>query len=341
MGGAHSRQASLPLIIGIIVLVCASLLSISFGTANISLSDTVKVLIFGDQATDVSRSYIYIIQSIRIPRVITAVIVGMALAASGVVFQSLFRNPMAEPFILGVSSGAAFGVAFAALVGAFVLVPGSWGIPLFAFIGGIGASTVIYLLSGGMRSTSVTLLLSGVAMNFLLSAMMSLSMYFNREQLEDIIFWTMGSFSSASWEKLLFISPVMVIGLIILLFYHREMDLLLLGDEAARSMGLSIKRTRVILLVISTLLTASAVAISGVIGFVGLVTPHIMRMIVGPSHKRLLPLAVILGGLFTLVADTIARGVLENSEIPVGIITSMTGAPFFIYLLRSQKKEVF
>ncbi len=192
-----------------------------------------------------------------------------------------------------------------------------------------------------MRSTSVTLLLSGVAMNFLLSAMMSLSMYFNREQLEDIIFWTMGSFSSASWEKLLFISPVMVIGLIILLFYHREMDLLLLGDEAARSMGLSIKRTRVILLVISTLLTASAVAISGVIGFVGLVTPHIMRMIVGPSHKRLLPLAVILGGLFTLLADTIARGVLENSEIPVGIITSMTGAPFFIYLLRSQKKEVF
>ena len=248
---------------------------------------------------------------------------------------------MAEPFILGVSSGAAFGVAFGALIGAFTLLPGSWGIPLFAFIGAIGASSTIYLLSGGMRSNSVTLLLSGVAMNFLLSAMMSLSMYFNREQLEDIIFWTMGSFSSASWEKLMIISPVMILGIIILLFYHREMDLLLLGDESARSLGLSIKKTRIFLLVLSTLLTASAVAISGVIGFVGLVTPHIVRMLVGPTHKRLLPLAVILGGVFTLLADTIARGVLQNSEIPVGIITSMTGAPFFIYLLRNQKKEVF
>lgn len=336
-----TRPASFTILLGSIILILAALVSISFGTANISFTDTIKVLVFGEQAPDVSRSYIYIIQAIRIPRVITAIIVGMALAASGVVFQALFRNPMAEPFILGVSSGAAFGVAFGALIGAFTLLPGSWGIPLFAFIGGIGASSTIYLLSGGMRSTSVTLLLSGVAMNFLLSAMMSLSMYFNREQLEDIIFWTMGSFSSASWEKLMIIAPVMIIGIIILLFYHREMDLLLLGDEAARSMGLSIKKTRILLLVLSTLLTASAVAISGVIGFVGLVTPHIVRIIVGPTHKRLLPLAVILGGLFTLLADTIARGVLQNSEIPVGIITSMTGAPFFIYLLRNQKKEVF
>lgn len=329
------------LLLGILITGILALLSLSFGTADISVAETARIVLYGGEAAQTSAAHIYIIRHIRIPRVLTALLVGMALATSGVVFQSLFRNPMAEPYILGVSSGAACGVAFGAYIGVFAFLPGSWGVPIFAFIGAIGASSMIYGLSGGLKSTSVTLLLSGVAMNFLLSSLMSLFMYFNREQLEDIVFWSMGSFASANWEKLAGIGPLLIIGTLLIPLFHRELDLLLLGEEAARSMGLSIKRTRVLLLIIATLLTASAVAISGIIGFVGLVTPHVVRMIVGPGHRRLLPFTILCGGLFTLLADTMARGLLENAEIPVGIITSLAGAPFFIYLLRRQKKEIF
>jgi len=323
------------------VLCGAALFSISFGTADISLGETARILIHRSHCANTTPAHIYIVWQIRIPRVLTAILVGMALATSGVVFQSLFRNPMAEPYILGVSSGAAFGVAFGAFIGVFLLIPGSWGVPLFAFMGAIGASSVIYMLSGGMRSTTISLLLSGVAMNYFLTALMSLFMYFNRDQLEDIIFWSMGSFSSANWEKLMIVGPILLLGVLTLPYYHRELDLLLLGEETAKSIGLPIKRTRIILLVISTLLTACAVSISGIIGFVGLVTPHVSRIIVGPSHKRLIPFTIIGGGLFTLISDTLSRGLLQNTEIPVGIITSLAGAPFFIYLLRKQKKEFF
>lgn len=340
--GQKQRIAAPPLmVIGLVLLCLAALVSLSFGTADISITETARILLFGSGAEHTTGAHIYIVQHVRIPRILTSILVGMALASSGVVFQALFRNPMAEPYILGVSSGAAFGVAFGAFIGAFMLIPGSWGVPLFAFGGAVGTSAVIYGLSGGIRSSSLTLLLSGVAMNFFLSALMSLFMYFNREQLENIVFWSMGSFSSANWDKIIYVGPTLILGILLIPFFHRELDLLLLGEDTAKSMGLSIKRTRIILLILSTLLTALAVSISGIIGFVGLVTPHIMRIIFGPSHRRLIPFSIIAGGLFTLVADTAARGILPNAEIPVGIITSLMGAPFFINLLRKQKREIF
>lgn len=335
------REAYLPLFGALTALLIASMiLSLSFGTADISISETADILLHRTSENQLDASHVYIIRQIRIPRVLTSVLVGMGLAVAGVTFQALFRNPMAEPYILGVSSGAACGVAFGSLIGAFLIIPGSWGIPIFAFLGAIAASLVIYGLSGGMRSTTVTLLLSGVAMNFLLSSLMSLFMFFNRDQLENLVYWSMGSFSSANWEKLLIIGPMLIIGTLIIPLFSKEMDLLLLGDETAQTMGLHVRRTRIALLTVSTLITSSAVAMSGIIGFVGLIIPHSVRIIAGPSHRRLIPSCIISGGLFTLLADTLARSVLSHAEIPVGIITSLTGAPFFIYLLRRQRREV-
>jgi iron complex transport system permease protein len=329
------------LVLGLItaaVLAAAALLSLSFGTADISIGETLGILFSADKASDAHQ---YIIMHVRVPRIITSLLVGMALAVSGVVFQALFRNPMAEPFILGVSSGAAFGVALGSFLGAFVLIPGIWGVPVFAFAGAVGASFVIYLLSGRMRSSTVTLLLSGVAMNFFLSSLMSLLMFFNRDHLESIVYWSMGSFSSASWDKLTVAAPLLAAGLLLIPRYVREMDLLLLGEQSAKAAGLSVKNTRIKLLILATLLTSLAVAVSGVIGFVGLIIPHIVRMILGPGHKRLIPFSLAAGGAFTLIADTLSRGLLPSSEIPVGIITSLAGAPFFIHLLTHQKKEIF
>ena len=177
-------------------------------------------------------------------------------------------------------------------------------------------------------------------MNFFLSSLMAMLLYFNRDRIENIIFWSMGSFSSANWDKCLAGTPIILIGILSLFYFRRELDLLLIGDESARSIGLSLRRVRIILLVISTLITAAAVSISGIIGFIGLIIPHIIRMIVGPKHRIMLPYAILAGGFFTLCADTFARSILPSSEIPVGIITSLAGAPFFIYLLRNKKREI-
>ncbi|MDA3831937.1 MAG: iron ABC transporter permease, partial [Spirochaetales bacterium] len=246
-------------IISLLILLSAALFSLSIGTAEITILDTARILVQGKNAADVSQAHTYIIHNVRVPRIITALLVGMSLSISGVIFQALFRNPMAEPFILGVSSGAAFGVSLGSFLGAFILIPGIWGVPLFAFGGAVTASTFIYFLSGGMRSSTLTLLLSGVAMNFFLSSLMSLFMFFNREQLESIVYWSMGSFSSASWEKLAVAGPLLLAGILVLPKYRKELDLLLLGEETAKAMGLSVRGIRIGLLIVSTLLTALAV----------------------------------------------------------------------------------
>ena len=329
------------------ILWISALASLSFGTADISMTDTAKILLNSvhllPQSTieEIKPSHMYIIWQVRLPRILIAIITGMALSVAGAVFQALFRNPMADPYVLGISSGAAFGVALGTTSGFLVFFTGPWGISFCAFVGAMGTSILIFMLSGGLRSSSNTLLLSGVALSFLLSAGLSLLMYFNRDQVEEIVYWMLGSFSSANWEKVQVIIPLITLGVTGILLFSRDLDLLLLGENTAKTLGVDSKKIRMILLILATAITASAVAISGIIGFVGLVIPHIIRILTGPKHNKLLPHTILAGGIFTLVADTLARGMIPMTEIPVGIITSLSGAPFFIYLLRRRKGDTY
>lgn len=339
MKSLDKNKSIFVIFISILALLLIILISLSFGTVKISFKETLNIIFSNNE--NIKSSHIYIIKHLRIPRTITAMLVGMALSISGAIFQAIFKNPMADPYILGISSGSACGVAFGVITSLINYIPGIWGTPIFSFFGAILTSLTIYFLSDKLKSGNLTLLLSGIAINFLLSALMSLMMYFNRDNLEDIIFWNMGSFAVGSYEKIVFIAPIILICTIILLKYFKELDLLLLGDDIAKSIGLNVRKTSITLLCIATLLTSVAVALSGIIGFIGLIVPHIVRIIFGPRHKKLLPVTIIFGALFALLADTFGRSILVNSEIPISIITALLGSPFFIYLLKKQKRMLF
>lgn len=316
------------------------LLASALGSASIPFSDVVDVLISPlspSRGDTIKNSFKIIILQVRLPRIILSVIAGMGLAVSGTVFQGIFRNPMANPYILGVSSGAAFGVALGMALGLQISFLGIGAIPISAFIGGMSTALFVYFISGNGRSI-FSLLLSGIAMGFFLSALMSLVMYLNRDQLENIVYWSMGSFNAASWIKILVSGPVILLGSALIMVFSKDLNILVLGDDTARSLGIAVRTKRLFFLLLSTLITANAVSVSGVIGFVGLIIPHTLRILTGSDHRTLLPLSMISGGIFLLLSDTLARTLLSPTEVPVGIITSLFGAPFFIYLLNKQRK---
>lgn len=322
----------------LLILLVTIVIAGSLGSARISFSEVIKILIspspsVDDGIKDTSR---LIIWKIRLPRIILTVIAGMGLGVSGAVFQGIFRNPMANPYILGISSGAAFGVTLGMIMGLQITFLGIGAIPISAFIGAISASVIVYLISGGGRDI-LPLLLSGIAMGFFLSAMMSLLMYFNRSQLENIVYWTMGSFNASNWEKVAITAPVVMSGSIFIIIFARDLNLMVLGEDSANSMGISVKKSRLLFLIISTLITASAVAVSGIIGFVGLIVPHAMRIITGPDHRTLIPYSMLGGAILLLISDTLARTIIAPTEIPVGIVTSLLGAPFFLFLLNRMR----
>ncbi|MDA3940882.1 MAG: iron ABC transporter permease [Spirochaetia bacterium] len=325
----------------IIILLGTIIIAGSLGSAKISFSNIIKIIFApitpaGIQNERLKETSRIIIWKIRLPRIILTVIAGMGLGVSGAVFQGIFRNPMANPYILGISSGAAFGVTLGMTMGLQITFLGIGAIPISAFIGAISASVVVYLISGGGRDI-LPLLLSGIAMGFLLSAMMSLLMYFNRSQLENIIYWTMGSFNAANWQKVGITAPVILPGSIFIILFSRDLNLIVLGEDSASSLGISVKKSRLTFLLISTIITASAVAVSGVIGFVGLIVPHAMRIITGPDHRTLIPYSMLGGAILLLISDTIARTIMAPTEIPVGIVTSLLGAPFFLFLLNRMR----
>ena len=276
-----------------------------------------------------------IILLLRLPRILLSLIVGMGLAASGTVFQGVFRNPMADPYILGISSGAALGVTLVTVSSISLAALGSLLLPASAFAGALAAAFLVLIISGGLRDSSlIPLLLSGIAVSFLLSAAISLLMYLNRDKAQSILFWTFGSFSSPSWQKVFIAGWPVLIGLAVVYIFHRDLDLLTLGEDSAQSLGLQVRRTRLILLGTATLMAAAAVMVSGIIGFIGLIVPHAVRLVTGPRHRQLLPWSMRTGALFCLLSDTIARSIMPPAEIPVGIITALFGAPYFLFLLR-------
>ena len=326
----------------VILLVAITLSALTLGPAGISIRQTVAIVGAGpsnDISTTFNQAQHRIIWQLRLPRILSAMVAGVVLAVSGMVYQALFRNPMADPYVLGISSGAAFGVAFAAFLGLVGDATGMWQVPTVAFLGAAGTALVIMVLSGGVRRSPTTLLLTGIALNFLLSALMTLFMYLNRTQLQSIMQWTLGSFGTASWSKLGIMGATATLGIVPIMFLTRELDILLLDEASALSIGVSVKSVRLLLLVLSTLATSVTVAFCGIIGFVGLMVPHIMRLITGPRHKTLMLFSIVGGALMMVGADTLARTVLGASELPVGIVTALAGAPLFIILLANHRKE--
>lgn len=336
------------LFIVMLIILCFFIIFVStLGVARIPLKESMKIILNNIpfiknkiSLEGISSSHVVIINKIRFPRIILSALIGMALAGSGVIFQGIFKNPMAEPYVLGISSGAAFGATLAIVLGIQSTILGMGAISIMAFLGAVTTTFIVYNVARiGNKTPVVTLLLAGIALSFLLSSLISLFMTFNREQVEKIVFWTMGSVSSASWKHVIISSPIILLGSIVFIIFSRDLNVMLLGEDSAKNLGVEVEKLKKILLIIASIVTASAVAVSGIIGFVGLVIPHIVRLIVGPDHRVLIPFTLISGALFMIITDTLARILIPPVEIPVGVITSLFGAPFFIYLLCKNKKK--
>lgn len=283
-----------------------------------------------------------IIIGLRLPRIIVGAIVGAALGATGAVLQALLRNPMADPYVIGASWGASLGAVAAMVSGVSVRLLGLSAVPLCAFAGALVAMLLVYRVAreDGALPT-LTLLLAGIAVGSLLSAGVSMLVYFADRRLHQVVFWLMGGLGGATWSHVLVGLPYLALGLGAAMFYCRDLNAMLMGEETARQLGVEVERAKRVLLAASALLTAVAVALAGPIGFVGLVVPHMVRPVAGADHRYLLPAAALGGATLLVAADTLARTVIAPTELPVGLVTALLGSPFFIYILRSRRRMRF
>lgn len=306
------------------------ILGISIGTVYFPFQEIIKSIIFFREVSGVNT----IITQIRLPRVILALLVGASLGGAGAVFQSLLINPMADAYIIGVSSGSALGAVVSIVLGVKLSVFGLSSIPVFAFIGGISTVFLVYAISSkGRHNQLLNLLLSGLAVNAFLSSVMSFLLLLSDTSLHESIYWLMGGFSGRGWEHISIILPYFIVSILVLSLFTRELNIMLLGDEQAQNLGVNVRQIRRIIIIFTSLLTASAVSVSGVIGFVGLIVPHILRILIGPDNRVLFPASLLGGAILLTLSDLVARTVLSPTEIPVGIVTSLIGAPFFLFLL--------
>lgn len=331
----------------ILILVLAVVASVSVGSADLSAWDSLRLVlgklpIVGDviDTSDIGNAYEIIVWNIRMPRILLAALVGGVLAVVGGAFQGVFGNALADPHILGVSSGAALGATFGMLSGVTVSFLSLGAVGVCAFIGAVLTVILVYNLAkvGGEMSTT-NMLLTGTAISTMLSAIISLMMTFNKEQLDKVYMWTLGSFSAATWDKVKFLFVVVVVGFLLLVAYADKINVMMMGEEDAKSLGVDTVRVRRIIIVIASFLVAAAVSVSGVIGFVGLIIPHTVRLLNGSNNKSLLPYSFFAGATFLVLCDTAARTLAAPTEIPVGIITSVFGAPYFIFLIIRNRKR--
>jgi iron complex transport system permease protein len=287
---------------------------------------------------DWSRTFSTIVYQIRLPNTALMALAGMALGGSGAAYQGLFRNPLADPYIIGVASGAGLGAVLAMSANWPVSLMGMATVPLAAFIAALITVAIVYAIARVGRSTPVTtLILAGVAVSSFATAMTSLIMLLSTDELHRAVNWMVGGFALGGWEPVLASLPYLLIGLALLALLGRQLNVLQFGDEQARQMGLDVERSKLIIVVAASLVAATAVAFSGIIAFVGLIVPHVVRLLWGPDYRRTLPLAILVGGSFLLAADVVARVILAPRELPVGVITAVVGAPFFLWLLYRTK----
>jgi iron complex transport system permease protein len=317
----------------IFLVVC--IVSLSLGSVHIGFIEVLKSLIGSSTGeSSLSSQEELIIFSVRLPRIIFAGVVGASLSLGGVIFQAILRNPLADPYILGISGGSALGAIIGIVIGA-----GSFylGIPLLAFVGALATVFLVFVVAGSVRGplSDNSLLLSGVVVNaFFSAAILFFLSIVNSMELHSITFWLMGDLSGASAKEIYVAAFCLIAGFVLLYAQARKLNLIVQGEDTAQQLGVNVERTKQALLIITSLLTAVAVSLAGIIGFVGIMVPHFMRLVFGSDHRLLLPVAALFGASFLIVADTIARVVLAPAELPVGVITALCGAPYFIFLLK-------
>jgi iron complex transport system permease protein len=324
------------------LLVTSGLVAVAFGAVWISPWDAIRLvgwkLHLAEKPGGVPASTAVILFQLRLPRVLLAMLVGGALATAGTVFQGLFRNPMADPAIIGVSSGAALGAILVIVAGAGSAF-GAMGVPAAAFAGALATAFLVYRLARLGPSVQVpTLLLAGIAVAAVVSAVISLIMTFSGQEIRSIYFWLLGGLGARGWQSLEAATPLVVVGVAAALVSAGDLNLSVLGEERAAQLGLEVDRFKRGMLAIGSLLAAAAVSVSGLIGFVGLMTPHILRLVVGSDHRRLIPASILAGAAFLVLADLAARIAVSPEEIPVGAVTAVLGGPFFLYLLRRERR---
>ncbi len=348
---AHLRRVShwkLYFIIATGVFLIILVSSLNLGFATIPFNNILRILaknipVLGDliDVSDISQTAQVIIMQIRLPRVLCGALVGAALATAGVIYQGIFRNPMADPYVIGAMSGASLGSALVIVLGVGVALLGVNTLQIFAFVGSLITVLFVYTISrSGSRVPVTMLLLTGIAITYFQSAIVTfLQVIASDRLLHGLTFWLIGSLApTENWSKVWSILPLIIIGIIISYFYSRDLNILALGEDQAQHLGVETEKVKRILLICGALLTAAAVSISGLIGFVGLIIPHLTRVVIGPDHRVLLPTAAIVGASFLMICDAVARVAMGSGEAPVGVITALSGGPFFIYLLRRRKK---
>ncbi len=330
----------------IIAAVLVVVLATTIGSVKIPFLTTFRVLVSQLPFIDINPDWVNatetIITDIRLPRVILAGLVGAALAIAGATYQGLFRNPLADPYLIGAAQGAALGAVIGFLLPIEFSAMGFGVIPMLAFTGAVLSVAVVYILARVGKTVPVTtLILAGVALGALWGSIYSYLIITSGERIHGIIFWVMGSFSLSDWSEVAVVLPYVLIGVIVIMLYSRSLNVMQLDEEQAKQLGINVEKVKLILLAAATLITAAAVSFVGTIGFVGIIIPHAVRLIWGPDHRFLLPLSVLSGAIFLIIADLVARTILAPTEIPIGIITAVCGVPFFLYLLRRRKGIVY
>ena len=339
---SHNNKKSIILLILMTFLILC--IGTSIGSANTSIKDILAIIghkVFGiPLSKGIDNNSVAIIWNLRLPRVLLAFIVGGSLSISGAVVQSVLKNPLASPYTLGVSSGASLGVGLLIVTGFSIPFIGKLTMPIVGFLCGIGTVFVIVKFAStvdkGMSNT--TIILTGMVFSLFFNAILTTITALYSEDIKSIVLWQMGSFSMKGWSYVKIGLPFFIIGIIGVMIYSTEMDILSFGEEQAKSVGVDTAKIKRNLLVFSALLTGSAVAISGTIGFVDLIVPHLVRRIFGAKHKNVIPLCAILGGCFMVITDLVARTIIVPSELPVGAITALIGAPFFAYIYFKKSK---
>lgn len=343
--GRRSRSRWVPWVLTLAALVIMAALSAALGPISIPLRSVVRMLAARVPglavAADWPANFATILYQIRLPNTVLIMLTGMALGGSGAAYQGLFRNPLADPYIIGVASGAGLGAVLAMAAHWPGDLLGMAAVPAAAFVGALITVAIVYAIAQVGRSTPVTtLILAGVALSSFATAMTSMIMLLSTQELHRAVNWMVGGFALGGWEPVVVSLPYLAVGLLALLTLGRPLNVLQFGDDQARQLGLDVERVKLVTVIAASMVAATAVAFSGIIAFVGLIVPHVVRLLWGPDHRRLIPLAILLGGSFLLGADIVARMLLAPRELPVGVVTSAVGAPFFLWLLHRAKGRV-
>lgn len=328
-----------------VVLLALMVYAVTLGSVyiepNIILRSILEWIKYGMDGVTCDDSIRFIIFEVRLPRIILAVLTGSLLSMAGAVYQAIFQNPMADPYVIGISSGAAFGATIAIIFLPPMMLLGNSIVSLAAFLSAILTSILVYFISKTKRGVDTfSLLLTGVVISTVLSSFISLMMLAHQDEAMKIMTWTMGSFNAKSWNHVITILIPTVIGIFFTIYHGKDLNILVMGEEEAMTMGLDTKRLKRNMLLICALLTSIAVSVSGIIGFVGLIVPHFIRLIFGSEHKFLLKASFVFGAIFMLLSDTIARSLIDGFEVPVGIITSLIGGPLFLILLVRYRRNL-